>query len=784
MPSFIERKVSYKVTFPASPDFSMYLATAELTQKEESHDMLTLYFKGTLTRHSTLPVKKGDPVKFVWKSELDTSTFIGFVHTIEKIKTTGNVFTKVTCINNSTLLKKSSRKVHKNKTADSVVKKIGSELNLTVTSSNHPLTHSRIAQAGQSYWQVLRQLSKQTGFALRAENTEIIFKSKEKIIKDKSSTAPVFVSFNNAPSGSQGAQSILTFNALESDIAPEGGQGDAGMIIYGTNGTKYTFDSEYSLNGTDGEVFPIEDWNNNYGVEIDRTVDGLVKPSVNTAGLLPTPDKTFNIVDYGAKPSKDCTVSIKNAIEAARVYINSNPTKKVWVYIPKGTWNINTPSKGKLKVCSNLVIKCETGAIIKNHGTSYLLSTNNTDYTMTGYNGPTNVTIDGGVWDAMLGAKGMTFIHQDGLTLQNLTIKDHAGNGHAIEINSSKNVTISNCSVLGVKNDGGGKSARDWDEAIQIDFAWTGSTANSGNDGTNCQNVTIDGGVWDAMLGAKGMTFIHQDGLTLQNLTIKDHAGNGHAIEINSSKNVTISNCSVLGVKNDGGGKSARDWDEAIQIDFAWTGSTANSGNDGTNCQNVTITNCTIGPSGTSGSANWPRAIGGHQARAAVSRHTNINILNNTIVGCNSTLGGAIRVYNMRNVLIQGNNLSKCYRAINGYITTESWGGTNYDLTLDNIQIKNNIIDNCGAWKTHANDSTANPAIELNVGSGSGSFSGVTISGNKITNHHGDYGIKVTDSTGVSITGNTVPDRHCVGTKTDMISTTSGTVSGNTPNNS
>jgi hypothetical protein len=686
MPSFIERKVSYKVTFPASPDFSMYLATAELTQKEESHDMLTLYFKGTLTRHSTLPVKKGDPVKFVWKSELDTSTFIGFVHTIEKIKTTGNVFTKVTCINNSTLLKKSSRKVHKNKTADSVVKKIGSELNLTVTSSNHPLTHSRIAQAGQSYWQVLRQLSKQTGFALRAENTEIIFKSKEKIIKDKSSTAPVFVSFNNAPSGAQGAQSILTFNALESDIAPEGGQGDAGMIIYGTNGTKYTFDSEYSLTGTDGEVFPIEGWNSNYGVEIDRTVDGLVKPSVNTAGSLPTPDKTFNIVDYGAKPSKDCTVSIKNAIEAARVYINSNPTKKVWVYIPKGTWNINTPSKGKLKVCSNLVIKCETGAIIKNHGTSYLLSTNNTDYTMTGYNGPTNVTIDGGVWDAMLGAKGMTFIHQDGLTLQNLTIKDHAGNGHAIEINSSKNVTISNCSVLGVKNDGGGKSARDWDEAIQIDFAWTGSTANSGNDGTNCQNVTI--------------------------------------------------------------------------------------------------TNCTIGPSGTSGSANWPRAIGGHQARAAASRHTNINILNNTIVGCNSTLGGAIRVYNMRNVLIQGNSLSKCYRAINGYITTESWGGTNYDITLDNIQIKNNIINNCGAWKTHANDSTANPAIELNVGSGSGSFSGVTISGNKITNHHGDYGIKVTDSTGVSITGNTVPDRHCVGTKTDMISTTSGTVSGNTPNNS
>lgn len=686
MPSFIERTVSYKITFPASPDFSMYLATAELVQKEESHDMLTLYFKGTLTHHSTLPVKKSDPVKFVWKSGVDTSTFIGFVHAIEKIKTTGNVFTKVTCINNSALLKKSSRKVHKNKTADSIAKTIASELKFTVDSSIHPLTHSRIAQAGQSYWQILRQLAKQTGFALRAENTEIIFKSKEKIIKDKSGTAPIFVSFNAAPSGAQGLQSLLTFNALESDLAPEGGQGDAGMIIYGTNGTKYTFDSEYSLTGTDGEVFPIDGWNSNYGVEIDTTVDGLVRPNVNTSGSLPTPNKTFNIVDYGATTTADCTVSIKNAIEAARVYINSHPTEKVWVYIPKGTWNINTPSKGKLKVCSNLVIKCESGAVIRNHGTSYLLSTNNTDYTLTGYNGPTNVIVDGGVWDSMLGGKGMTFVHQDGLTLQNLTIKDHAGDGHGIEINSSKNVVISNCSILGVRDAGGGKAPRDWDEAIQIDFAWTGSAANSGNDGTNCQNVTI--------------------------------------------------------------------------------------------------TNCTIGASGTSGSTYWPRAIGGHQAKAAGNRHTGINILNNTIVGCNSTLGGAIRFYNMRNVLIQGNNLSKCYRAINGYITTENWGGVGYDVTLDNIQIKNNVINSCGAWKSHSNDSTANPAIQLGVGSGSGSFSGVIISGNKITNHHGDYGIKVANSTGVSITGNTVPDRHCVGTKTDMITTTSGTVSGNTPNNS
>ena len=75
MPSFIERTVSHEITFPASPDFSMYLATAELVQKEESHDMLTLYFKGTLTHHSTLPVKKSDPVKFVWKNGLVSFIF-------------------------------------------------------------------------------------------------------------------------------------------------------------------------------------------------------------------------------------------------------------------------------------------------------------------------------------------------------------------------------------------------------------------------------------------------------------------------------------------------------------------------------------------------------------------------------------------------------------------------------------------------------------------------------------------------------------------------------------
>jgi hypothetical protein len=56
----------------------------------------------------------------------------------------------------------------------------------------HPRVKNSIVQAGQSDWQLLRRLAKITGFALRCENTSILFVSKDKIYNDKKASAPYF----------------------------------------------------------------------------------------------------------------------------------------------------------------------------------------------------------------------------------------------------------------------------------------------------------------------------------------------------------------------------------------------------------------------------------------------------------------------------------------------------------------------------------------------------------------------------------------------------------------
>lgn len=693
MSTNIERDISYTVTFPNSTKFSMYLANAELEQVAGKHDILTLNFKGSLRRGTKNYVNKKDPVKFTWKVGKLSRTFIGYVQIIEKNNTAGNTFTKIVCINNSSKLKRTSKKVYINQTADRIVKTIAKNtIGFKAFAHKHPYKYARFAQSGQSNWQILRQLAKQTGYALRAENTTIIFKPQSLIISEKVKKAPVFIHYERAPKGAVSFQSLMSFTGIDSQESPEIGHGDVGISVHGPLGQRFAFSAGYNLNSEDSEgadvILPQD-----LPSAPDTTIDGIpyVPP---TPAATPSPsNKTFYVTSYGAKTSKsDNTDEFKAAVEAARLYVAAHPSERAIVFIPKGTWNIST-KHNSIRLSSNLTVQCEPGAIIKNHSTNYFLTTDTTHYTMTAYNGPKDIIIDGGVWDGVLKSKGFTFVHHDGITIRNLTIKDHYGDGHGIEINSSRDVLIQNCKLLGVRNAGGGKAPRDMDEAIQLDFAWKGSAGGSGNDGTPCLNVTIEG--------------------------------------------------------------------------------------------------CYFGGSGTHGSTHWPRAIGGHKNGHDSSRHSNITIQNNTIVGCNGTGGGAIRFFNMRNVTIDSNHISKCYLAINGLIKEKDWpDGTYGPSKLDNIQIINNVIDNCGTWKTH--DATPSglpaPGIWLNVsGASTAYFEDVVISGNRITNHHGsEPAIEVQNTHTVTINHNYVPDRHCGTNKSNMIITGSSsgvTVTKNTPDN-
>lgn len=279
MSSIIERGAGWSVEYPFNPRFSKILVSARVYQNTESHDLLVIRYKGAIGASMFDDIKKGDPVKFTWTSGVNSSVFIGFVHTIERIATYANTFTEVTCINNSSLLKKASKKVYQNVTADAVISEITETLpyGFKALTSNSKYVYPTLPQSGQSYWQFMRQLAKQSGFALRAENTQIIFKNQDSIINEKLPYAPTFHYYDLAPLGARTMQTVLNFSVLDSSLSPETSQGDVGVLVHDHSGKEYRFTPANRINNgafSSTSLTPPANWDSTYGVAPTTTVDG------------------------------------------------------------------------------------------------------------------------------------------------------------------------------------------------------------------------------------------------------------------------------------------------------------------------------------------------------------------------------------------------------------------------------------------------------------------------------------------------------------------------------
>jgi hypothetical protein len=217
----IERPHSRYVSFTKSPDFSLTLVSAKLTQELDSHDILTLRFAGKVNANEGTVVS-GDPVEFTWTSGINENTFIGYVHSIKPTTLEANE-TEIYCVSPSYLLKNTDQKIYKTVTADVVVKKICAKYGIKAVTQRHPRVFAAITQAGQSDWQLLRTLANQTGFALKTEKTTIYFMSKDKLSSSSKSSAPYFYAENIKPLSRVASQfgTIYSFKPMISDEAPD-----------------------------------------------------------------------------------------------------------------------------------------------------------------------------------------------------------------------------------------------------------------------------------------------------------------------------------------------------------------------------------------------------------------------------------------------------------------------------------------------------------------------------------------------------------------------------------
>lgn len=177
---------------------------------------------------------------------------------------------------------------------------------------------------------------------------------------------------------------------------------------------------------------------------------------------------------------------------------------------------------------------------------------------------------------------------------------------------------------------------------------------------TGYSNITIEGGLWNMQGTVAGMTssamcmsFGHCQNIMVRDVEIRNLPGY-HAIEFNSTIHGRVQDSRFLGYIDPGG----RDFSEAVQIDLAKSvGVFGGFGPyDHTPSEDIAITGCYFGASGTAGTTAWPRGIGSHSA-TITKYHRRIRISDCTFEGL---LQFAISAYNWEDVTIVGNTFNAC----------------------------------------------------------------------------------------------------------------------------
>lgn len=275
-------------------------------------------------------------------------------------------------------------------------------------------------------------------------------------------------------------------------------------------------------------------------------------------------------------------------------------------------------------------------------------------------------------------------------------------------------------------------------------------------------NIKVINGVFDGKaqneLGGQGsnIAFAHADTLLFDNVTVLN--ANSHSIEINSSQNVVIRNCKILGQL------ATMQYVEGIQLDLATqAGFPAFGEHDNTMCRNVHIHNCYFGASDDLPSLS--RGIGTHATRIGAYME-NILIENNVFDGLrdfaiqflcykdsviknntfNNCTGGIIMyssnpdntahqldIYNQpttatqpcTNITVEGNTLNRCngkqliyvygrsgsrnkhFKVIGNKIFNSSDNsGVIVGIYTDNIEVSHNIIENVTNFGINVRNST------------------------------------------------------------------------------
>jgi len=216
------------VTFPNTTVGPSYVYSMQFYQTKYEHEIAVIQFRDWAVRYDV--VESGSPIQFTIGNTKTSKTFKGYVHHVNVSRTPGSFLTEVVVVGASMVMKNESQYVYKGLSADAIIQKIAKKYKFVAFTVGHPRIYPQVSQAGHTDWELMVRLAKQSGYSLRAENTEIYFQPMLYEYTSKRSEAAYFVMRDsNDPNGS----TIYSFEPMIGESLTYDGDMKAAVAVSG-----------------------------------------------------------------------------------------------------------------------------------------------------------------------------------------------------------------------------------------------------------------------------------------------------------------------------------------------------------------------------------------------------------------------------------------------------------------------------------------------------------------------------------------------------------------------